>query len=290
MKYAFIKENKGRWSVRLQCRVFEVSRPGYYQWLKRPPSKRDNANDHLDKLIEIVFDDHKERYGAPRITHELREAGQTVGKNRVERRMKALNLKAKQVKKFKATTDSDHANPVAPNVLNQNFTANRPDEKWVQDITYIRTSAGWLYLAVVVDLFNRQVVGWAMSKRINQELVCDALTMALQRRHFPKHVIVHSDRGSQYCSKRYQRLIKDNKLMCSMSGKGCCYDNAVAESFFHSLKVESIHGERFKTREEAQKAIFEYIEIYYNKVRRHSVLGYVSPERYEQLYQLALKS
>lgn len=287
MKYAYIKENKDPWSVRAQCRVLEVSRPGYYQWIKRPPSLRDEANDHLDEKIKAIFDQHKSRYGSPRITKELLEQGNSASENRVAKRMNALDLKAKQAKKFKVTTDSFHTNPVAPNVLAQNFTASRPNEKWVQDITYVWTSAGWLYLAVVIDLFNRQVVGWSMSKRINQKLVCDALTMALWRRHFPKHVIVHSDRGSQYCSKRYQQLIKDNKLMCSMSGKGCCYDNAVAESFFHTLKVESIHGERFKTREDAQQTIFEYIEIYYNKVRRHSALGYQAPERYEQLYQQA---
>lgn len=283
MKYAYIKKNSDKWSVRSQCRIFCVSRPGYYQWLVRLPSSRDNANVILDTKIKKIFQNHKERYGAPRITVELIALGEKVAIKRVAKRMKALNLKAKQAKRFKATTDSRHKNPVAPNVLNQNFTASRPNEKWVQDITYVWTSSGWLYLAVVIDLFNREVIGWSMSQRINQELVCDALIAALWRRHFPKHVIVHSDRGSQYCSRRYQRLIKDNKLMCSMSGKGCCYDNAVAESFFHSLKVESIHGQRFKTREEAKQIIFEYIEIYYNKIRRHSALGYLSPEEYGEL-------
>lgn len=284
MKYAFIKENKDNWSIRSQCRVFNVSRPGYHQWVKRPKSARQEANDILDVKIKKIFEVHKNRYGAPRITEELKDDGESISEKRVASRMKSLDLKAKQAKKFKVTTDSNHNNPIAPNVLDQNFTASHPNEKWVQDITYIWTTAGWLYLAVVIDLFNRQVIGWSMSRRINQALVCDALTMALWRRHFPKHVIAHSDRGSQYCSNKYQQLIKDNKMMCSMSGKGNCYDNAVAESFFHSLKVESIQGERFKTREEAQQTIFEYIEIYYNKVRRHSTLGYQSPERFEQLY------
>ena len=269
--------------MRSQCRVFNVSRPGYYHWLKRLPGPRDQSNVILDAKIKKIFAEHKGRYGAPRITQELRDQGEQVSQKRVAKRMNVLNLKAKQARKFKVTTDSHHSHPVAPNVLGQNFTAHRPNEKWVQDITYVWTSAGWLYLAVVIDLFNRQVIGWSMSHRINQELVCNALTMALWRRHFPKHVIVHSDRGSQYCSKRYQQLLKDNKLMCSMSGKGNCYDNAVAESFFHSLKVECIHGERFNTREEAQQTIFEYIEIYYNKTRRHSALGYLAPEQYQQL-------
>ena len=284
MKYAFIKENIDRWSIRLQCKVFNVSRPGYHQWAKRPPSARQCANDILDTKIKKVFEDNKERYGSPRITKELNAERESVSEKRVANRMKLLDLRAKQAKKFKVTTDSNHNKPLAPNVLDQNFTASHPNEKWVQDITYVWTSVGWLYLAVVIDLFNRQVIGWSMSNRINQELVCGALRMALRRRNFPKHVIANSDRGSQYCSNKYQRLIKDNKMMCSMSGKGNCYDNAVAESFFHSLKVESIHGERFKTREEAQQSIFEYIEIYYNKVRRHSTLGYQSPERFEQLY------
>ena len=287
MKYAFIKKNSDVWSVRSQCRVFKVSRPGYYQWLKRPPSARDESNAVLDADITEVFEKHKGRYGSPRISQELQDQGGCASRKRVAGRMKHLNLKAKQDKKFKVTTDSHHTKPLAPNVLGQKFSASRPNEKWVGDITYVWTSKGWLYLAVVIDLFNRQVVGWSMSNRINQAIVCDALTMALWRRHFPKHVIVHSDRGSQYCSKRYQQILKDNKLMCSMSGKGNCYDNAVAESFFHSLKVECIHGERFKTREDAQQTIFEYIEIYYNKVRRHSSLDYQAPERYEQLYEQA---
>jgi putative transposase len=278
VKYAFIKENAEIWPVCAQCRTFNVSRPGYYQWLKRPASSRNQSNAALDEKIKKIFESHKGRYGAPRITQELIDQGENVNQKRVAHRMKALNLKAKQAKKFKVTTDSHHSNPVAPNVLEQNFTAKLPNQKWVQDITYVWTSAGWLYLAVVIDLFNRQVIGWSMSCRINQELVCDALMMALWRRNFPKYVITHSDRGSQYCSKRYQQLLKDNKLMCSMSGRGNCYDNAVAESFFHSLKVECIHGQHFHTREAAQQIIFEYIEIYYNKIRRHSALGYLAPE------------
>ena len=197
--------------------------------------------------------------------------------------MKALNLKAKQAKKFKATTDSKHKLPVAENILSQDFTASKPNEKYVGDITYVWTSEGWLYLAVFIDLFNREVVGWSMSNRIDKKLVCDALLMAMWRRGLPPGVIVHSDRGSQYCSGAYQRLLNDNQLICSMSGKGCCYDNAVAESFFHSLKVECVHDYYFRTREEAKKTIFEYIEVYYNTIRRHSAIGYVAPTQFEAL-------
>ena len=241
------------------------------------------SHEKLDSEIIELFEVHKGRYGSPRITLALKDNGWCVNHKRVERRMVALGLRAKQVKKFKATTDSKHALPVAENRLQQDFTANRPNEKWVGDITYVWTAKGWLYLAVFIDLFSRQVIGWSMSKRINKALVCDALLMSLWRRNFPKGVIVHNDRGSQYCSKKYQQLLKDNKLICSMSGKGCCYDNAVAESFFHSLKVECVYDYAFGEREQAKKIIFDYIEIYYNKQRLHSSIGYKTPERFEQL-------
>lgn len=245
---------------------------------------RDQANQDLDANINDIFAQHERRYGAPRITKELIAEGMNVGENRVARRMKALGLRAKQAKKFKATTDSNHQYPVAENLLQQDFSASKPNEKWLSDITYLWTGSGWLYLAVVLDVYSRKIIGWSMSKRINQELVCNALLMALWRRGFPKGVIVHSDRGSQYCSNRYQKLLKDHKLICSMSGKGNCYDNAAMETFFHSMKVECIHGEYFKTREEMRKTVFEYIELYYNRVRRHSTIGYLAPSVYEERY------
>ena len=191
------------------------------------------------------------------------------------------DLRAKAAKKFKATTNSNHALPVAENLLKQDFTAQHPNRVWVGDITYIGTDEGWLYLAVVLDLYSRKVVGWSMSERMTATLVCDALTMALFARKRPRGVIVHTDRGSQYCSKEHRKLLDDNGLVASMSAKGNCYDNAAMESWNHSLKVEAIHGERFATREAAKAHVFEYIEVDYNRTRLHSTLGYLSPEEFE---------
>ena len=197
--------------------------------------------------------------------------------------MRRQNLRARAARKYKATTNSKHDLPVAPNLLAQNFNAEAPNQKWVSDITYLWTDEGWLYLAVIIDLFSRLVVGWAMSERMTAELVCEALQMALWRREMPKGVMLHSDRGSQYCSGAYQNLMTKYQLVCSMSGKGNCYDNACAESFFHSLKVEAIHGERFATREEVRHTVFEYMEVDYNRTRRHSATGYISPMAFEAL-------
>ena len=196
--------------------------------------------------------------------------------------MRALGLKAIQAKKFKATTDSKHSNPVAPDLLEQDFRAEAPNQKWTSDITYVWTNEGWLYLAGVMDLYSRAIVGWSMNRRMTQHLVCDALNLALFRRGFPQGLILHSDRGSQYCSKRYQRLIVNNQLRCSMGRRATCYDNAVTESFFHTLKVELVHRERYVTRRRAQSSIFEYIETYSNQRRRHSAIGYQIPMIFEQ--------
>ena len=195
--------------------------------------------------------------------------------------MRRQGLRAKAARKFKATTNSRHSLPVADNLLQQDFTASAPNQKWVGDITYLYTEEGWLYLAVIIDLYSRRVIGWAMSERMTADLVCDALRMALWRRKQPTGVIVHSDRGSQYCSMAYQTLIRAHQLRCSMSAKGNCYDNACAESFFHSLKVECIHGERFMSRAHMRETVFEYIETDYNRQRRHSTLGHISPEAFE---------
>lgn len=191
-------------------------------------------------------------------------------------------LRAKAARKFKATTQSKHNLPVADNLLKQDFTASQPNQKWAGDITYLWTNEGWYYLAVVIDLYSRKVIGWAMSERMTANLVCDALRMALFRRKKPKGVIVHTDQGSQYCSHDYQTLLRDHGLICSMSAKGCCYDNACSESFFHSMKVEAIHGERFETRQQIRETVFEYIEVDYNRQRLHSYLGYKSPDEFEQ--------
>ena len=260
-----------------------VSRSGYYKWLNNPPSQRANENERLDANIVNVFEEHKSRYGSPRITKELLAANVSCSENRVSRRMAAMGLKAKGKKKFKATTDSNHNLPVFENVLNREFHATAPNQKWCSDITYVWTDEGWLYLCVYIDLYSRSVVGWSMSKRINKQLVCDALMMALWRREFPKGVLVHSDRGSQYASNQYRKLLNTYRLVGSMSRKGNCWDNSVAESFFKSLKYEHLYDFSFKTREQAKREIFEYIESYYNKKRRHSYLGYLSPEMFEKV-------
>lgn len=282
MRYQFIERHQKAYPINLMCSVLDVSTSGYYAWRCREPGARALANRELDDAIAKVFWRHKRRYGADRITQDLQDQGLACSENRVARRMQVLGLKARQAKKFKATTDSEHSLPVAPDRLQQNFTTCAPNRKWVSDITYVWTRQGWLYLAVVIDLYSRAVVGWAMAPRMTQELVCNALMMALFRRGFPKGVIVHSDRGSQYCSKRYQRLLRLNGLLCSMSRKGCCYDNAAAESFFHTLKVELIHEEDYGNRELARQSIFEYIETYYNRQRRHSTIGYQIPMLFEE--------
>lgn len=266
--------------------LIEVSPSGYYDWLKREPSKRDTENGELDGHISRVYHEHRGRYGYRRIYVELLEQGLFFGsRERIRRRLRHLGLKAIHKQKFKNTTDSDHDKPVAPNLLQQNFDMARLDEAWVGDITYIRVGQKWLYLAVVIDLYSRKVIGWAMDKRMKADLVCDALKMALHNRSHPKGVIMHTDRGSQYCSKRYQRLIKNHNLICSMSGKGNCYDNAVCESFFHTLKVELVYQRHYETRDQAKRSIFWYIEAYYNRVRRHSGIDYKSPVDFEYQVQ-----
>jgi putative transposase len=276
-----VKSNEEHFPVGMMCRLLSVSRSGYYSWKNRPLSGRDQANRILTADIKHIFDDEKGRPGSPRISRRLQEEGKSVSRHRVAKLMRDNGLRAKAAKKYKATTNSNHALPVAPNLLEQNFTADVPDQKWVSDITYIWTEEGWLYLAVVLELYSRRVIGWAIGERMTAALVCDALMMALWRHHMPKGVIVHSDRGSQYCSAAYQKLFTQHQLVCSMSKKGDCYDNAAMESWNHSFKIEAIHGERFLTRSEAKYHVFEYIEVYYNRKRLHSKLGYVSPEAFE---------
>lgn len=276
-----IRQHEQDHGIALMCRVLQVSRSGYYGWRQRKPSSRALANQRLTNDIRRLHQAHKGRIGAPRMTRHLHAQGQCVGKNRVARLMRCSGLRAKAARKYKATTNAKHSLPVAPNLLQQDFTATAPNQKWVGDITYISTDEGWLYLAVVLDLYSRLVVGWAMSERMTAEVVCDALQMALWRRQPPSGVIFHSDRGSQYCSGKYQRLLKDNGLVCSMSKKGDCYDNAVMESWNHTLKVETIHGERFAIRQNAKDHVFDYIEVYYNRKRLHSSLEYLSPEAFE---------
>jgi putative transposase len=277
-----IKQNELYFNVRMMCTLLKVSASGYYEWVHRSPSKRAEENAELAEQIKAIFEAEKHRAGSIRITEKIRQTGKKVGKNRVARIMRNKGWRAKGSRKFKATTNSNHNLPVAPNLLEQNFQADYPNQKWVSDITYIWTEEGWLYLAVVLELYSRKVIGWAMEDRMTTSLVCAALEMALWRRKRPKDVIVHSDRGSQYCSRNYRALLADNHLICSMSKRGDCFDNAAMESWNGSLKVEAIHGERFKTRKEAKQHIFDYIEVYYNRQRLHSKLGYLSPVDFEE--------
>lgn len=263
--------------------MFLIERSGYYSWLKRKPSKRCLSNEMLDKTIRAIFIFHKSRYGAVRITDELRDNEEFCSKNRVAKRMKILGLRAKARKKFKVTTNSKHSLPVAPNLLNRDFTTSAPNQKWVGDISYIWTEEGWVYLAVVIDLYSRAVIGWSIQSTMSRQLVCDALIMALWQRGLPRGVLFHCDRGSQYCSDDYQKLLKVYGITCSMSRKGNCWDNAVAESFFHTIKTELIYAERYVTGESAKQSIFHYIEVYYNRVRRHSALGSIAPKIVEGL-------
>jgi len=276
-----IKQNKNNFPIKMMCKILRVSSSGYYDWQNRKPSKRSEEKAQLTAEIKSIFTEEKSRAGSIRITKRLKANGRIVGKNRVAKIMKENKWRAKAAKKFKATTNSNHSLPVAPNLLNQNFSATHANEKWVSDITYIWTDEGWLYLATVMDLYSRKLIGWSLSERMTSTLVIDALQTALWSRGLPKNVIVHSDRGSQYCSAAYQDLLRENKLICSMSKRGDCYDNAAMESWNHSFKVEAIHGERFKTRDDARKQVFEYIEVYYNRKRLHSTLGFLSPELFE---------
>lgn len=274
-----MQAHKGEFAVRLMCRVLKVSPSGYYAWRSREPSEQAQARAVLDARVRAEFEARKGRAGAPRLARHL-----NVGRRQVAESLCRQGLRAKAAKKFKATTNSNHTLPVAQNLLQQNFSADGPNQVWVGDITYIGTGEGWLYLAVVLDLYSRKVVGWSMSERMTAALVCDALQMALLRREPPRGVIMHTDRGSQYCSREHRDLLDANGLIASMSAKGNCYDNAAMESWNHSLKVEAIHGERLVTREHAKDHVFEYIEVDYNRNRLHSTLGYLSPEQFERAH------
>jgi transposase InsO family protein len=284
MRFRFVRDHAGRFSVEKMCRVLSVSRGGYYAWLRRPESSRARANRRLLVHIKAVFEVNKKVYGSPRVYHELRGQGIGCGRNRVVRLMRANGLRAKQSRKFRpVTTQSAHSLPVAPNVLGRNLAVSRADQAWVADITYIPTREGWLYLAVVLDVFNRGVIGWAMRKDLSRQIVIRALAMALGRRKPVAGLIHHSDRGSQYASGEYRDLLAARGIVCSMSRKGDCYDNAVVESFFHTLKTEQVHHCDYVTRREAEADIFEYIEVFYNHRRRHSALGYLSPAEFERM-------
>ena len=269
------------------CRILQVSRSSYYDYLQRLPSDRDVEDDRIRPQIKTAFAKGRKNYGTRRIKTELEKVNSTVSRRRIGRLMKEENLQVQTKRKFKVTTDSNHNEPIAPNILERNFEVTTQDTVYVGDITYIPTGEGWLYLATVIDLFSRAIVGWAMGSRINANLVNEALLMAIWKRKPARGLIFHSDRGSQYASGTYRKTLKTYGIKASMSRKGDCWDNAVAESFFHTLKVELIHHCKFETREEARTAIFEYIEVFYNRQRLHSSNGYEAPLVFEQMQKTA---
>ena len=265
------------------CDVFTVSRSGFYAWRRRPESQRQCEDKRFLKLIKASFERSRETYGYRRVHQDFRDLDEPCGKHRIARLMKANGIRPKTRRKFKVTTDSNHNKPIHENQLARQFNASVPNQRWVSDITYIPTVEGWLYLAVIMDLFSRKIIGWSMSHRMKESLVMDALKMALFRRKISSNVLLHSDRGSQYASDNFQQLLRDNKIECSMSRKGDCWDNAAMESFFHTLKIECVYHKHYLTRDEAKKSVFDYIEVFYNRQRKHSYLGYKSPDQYEQL-------
>jgi putative transposase len=280
--FSFIERHKDAWPVTVMCHTLGVSPAGFYAWLQRPRSEQQQRRDALLVEIRTVHAEVKQRYGSPRIHKELQAKGVECCVNTVAKLMHDNDIRSKTARKFRNTTDSNHPLPVADNILDRQFDPSGPNEKWVADITYIPTREGWLYLAVVEDLYSRRVVGWSMAEHMESRLVVDALEMAVARRLPGEGLLAHTDRGSQYASDHYQRLLQKHGIECSMSGVAQCWDNAPMESFFASLKKELVHDANFATRAEARAALFEYIEVFYNGQRRHSSLGYVSPAEYEQ--------
>lgn len=282
MKYTFIQEQRQHHTATALCSALNVSMSGYYDWVDRPLSSTARANQALVTKIRCYHKASRSTYGSPRIHKDLESEGERVSRQRVARLMRSERIQSKMAKRFVITTNSKNTKSPAPDLLKRNFRTTGRNQAWVSDTTFIRTRQGWLYLAVMLDLYSRQVVGWAMSERNDTKLVADALMMAKWRSGKLKDVIVHSDQGSTYASGEYRKLLKENSMLCSMSRKGECYDNAVAESFFGTLKTELVDDEDYRTRAQAKQSLFEYIEVFYNRQRRHSYLDYVSPAEYER--------
>jgi len=288
VKYAFIKDHRDVFDITLMCETLDASRSGFYDWLVRDPSTKDARLKALKESMRAIFYQSRQTYGAPRMLKALIAKGYKIGKQRVAELMRELGLRAKAARRFKAaTTDSNHTYPVPENKLGQDFTAIAPNTKWVGDVTFIGTDEGWLYLAAVLDLCTRKVVGWAMYETNDRHLTMEALDMAFKRQQVASGLLFHSDRGSNYACYDFQGMLHELNLDASMSRSGCCYDNAVMESFFHSLKVEFVHHETFATKQEAKQAIFEWIEVFYNRQRMHSSIGYKTPVAYEKELMLA---
>ncbi len=283
MKYEFIHTNRSAFRIEKMCRVLGLSRSGYYSWIDRPESTRTIENRQLVREIRRSHDQSNEIYGSPRITDDLVGWGYKVSRPRVARLMSSNGIRSKITRKFKITTNSDHQLPISPNLLNQDFYVAAPNLILVSDITYIRTGEGWLYLTTIMDLFHRKIVGWSMSRTMTvQETTLSALKQYLSSHKPVPGAIFHSDRGIQYAAKAFRDLLHKHEMVQSMSGKGNCYDNAVAESFFKTLKTELVYHERYWTRAQARSSIFKYIEVFYNRIRKHSALGYLSPEQFFQ--------
>jgi putative transposase len=281
--FAFIEQHARAWPVRLMCRVLAVSPSGYYAWRSRPESARSASNRQLLDDVRRIHAAHHRRYGAPRVHAALRAEGRLASRGRVERLMRRHGIRALAGRRFRpCTTDSRHDLPIAPNLLKQDFSAARPATVWLADITYLPTAEGWLYLAAVLDLATRKIVGWSMRDHMRAELTVAALMMAAQRQRPAAGLICHSDRGSQYAAQAYRKQLAGMGARPSMSRTACCYDNAPMESFFHTLKVELVHQRRWVTRDEARRDLFAYIEGYYNRQRIHSALGYLTPEQAER--------
>jgi transposase InsO family protein len=266
----------------MMCRVLKVSRSGFYAWRVRPESQRAKTDRHLIRVIRRLHTDSKGVYGSPKITADLRDEGYRYGRHKVARLMRLAGLKGCPKRRFRVTTQRDPSHPVAENLLDQDFTAAAPNQRWAADITFIATNQGWLYLAVVMDFYSRRIVGWSMSRWINRHLVIDALNMAIGARRPGGELIHHSDRGSQYTSDDFRDELLKHGIDCSMSARGNCYDNAVVESFFGLMKREWVNRVRYRTREEARADVFEYIECFYNRKRRHGYLGNISPVEFEK--------
>ncbi len=283
MRFRFIADHQEKWPVRVMCEVLGVSASGYYAWRCRPESARAASNQNLLADVRRLHVQHRGRYGSPRIHAALRAEGRGVSRGRIERLMRRHGIRAAAARRFRpVTTDSDHGLPVAPNLLEQRFVASAPNQVWLADLTYVPTDEGWLYLAAVLDLATRKVVGWAMRDHLRTELAAAALVMATQRQRPGPGLIHHSDRGSQYASGEYRKFLAEAGMKASMSRTGNCYDNAPMESFFHTLKVELVHQQRWATRDEARRDLFAYMEGYYNRQRMHSALGYLTPEQAER--------
>lgn len=286
MKFGFVAKHRMTWPVAMSCKALGVSRSGFYAWLKRPISPREQTDVVLRRVIHASFAQSDRTYGYRRVWHDVLAAGHSIGHRRVERLMRQQALRARPKRRARPVAQHGGTASIAPNILDRQFKASAPNQKWAADFTYLWTAEGWLYVAVVLDLYARRIIGWSMKHEMTSQLVADALMMAVWRRGKPHAVMHHSDRGSQYTSEQFQKLLSELGIACSMSRSGNCWDNSAMESFFSSMKTERTASKTYRTRDEARADVFDYIERFYNPIRRHSTLGYISPVDYERRRQL----